>query len=73
MTDEGTTRPGYKNRNGQINIGPLDRPGTDHNQMLYHMRCGKCGCDYAANGSDIHQRKCPTCQGGAPSTGGWSC
>jgi hypothetical protein len=69
--DGETTRVGYKNRNGQINIGPLNLPGTDHNQMLYRMRCGHCMMDYAANGSDIFQRRCPHCQDGAPSTGEW--
>ncbi len=66
-----TTRIGYKNRNGQVNLGPLNLPGTDHNQMLYRMRCEACQLEYAANGTDIFQRRCPHCQDGAPSTGGW--
>jgi hypothetical protein len=72
LNDPGyTIRTGYVNPNRQKNVGPLDRPGTDHNQMLYRMRCGDCMLDYAANGSDIFQRRCPHCQDGAPSTGGW--
>lgn len=66
-----TTVPGFKNCNSQTNLCPLGIPGTDHNQMLYHMRCDLCASEYAANGSDIHLRKCPSCQGGAPSSGGW--
>lgn len=66
-----TTRIGYLNRNEQENRGPLGLPGTDHGQGLYRMRCGHCGTEYAANGSDIFQRKCPQCQDGHPSTAGW--
>lgn len=72
MSKHPTTHSGYINRHGQRNDGPLERPGTDHNQMLYRMTCTKCDAVYAANGSDIHQRKCPECQGGRPSTGGWT-
>lgn len=71
MPDHPTTVTGYENPNDQRNIGPLGLPGTDHNQWLYRMRCGHCGTEYAANGSDVQGRKCPECQGGAPSTGGW--
>ena len=66
-----TTAIGYQNRNGQINIRPLGIPGTDHGQSLYQIACTHCGTNYAANGSDIHLRKCPGCQGGNPSTAGW--
>ena len=71
MTDKHTTTVGFQNPNGQENVGPLGLEGTDHNQKLYRMRCGHCGAVYAANGSDIHHRKCPGCQGGQPSSGGW--
>jgi hypothetical protein len=63
-----TTVKGYINRNRQINLGrvePLTR-GTDHEQYVYKILCGHCGKDYGANGSDIFQRKCPSCQGGKP-------
>ena len=59
-----TTTTGYVNRNRQTNIGRTERPGTDHMQYLYKMRCGNCGYEYHANGSDIFQKKCPRCQGG---------
>lgn len=65
-TDMGTTAPGYRNRNGQTVIAATGRPGTDHNQRVYHLQCSVCGLNYGANGSDIHSRKCPRCGGGAP-------
>lgn len=71
MSDKGTTAIGFENPNQQVNIGPLSLPGTDHGQKLYRLSCRPCGLQYAANGSDIFQRKCPGCQDGQPSTGGW--
>lgn len=65
----GTTVPGFRNRNGQVVIGPTGRPGTDHNQQIYRLCCGACGLNYGANGSDIHIRKCPSCGGGRPGLG----
>ena len=64
--DRGTTRPGYVNRNRQTNVRATDLPGNDHLQKIYVLECGDCGLRYGANGSDIFQRKCPECQGGAP-------
>lgn len=61
-----TTRPGYRNRNGQIVIRATGQAGTDHNQQVYQLACEHCGLNYGANGSDIHQRKCPSCGGGRP-------
>jgi len=71
MTPHPTTETGYRNKNGQHNVGPLGIKGTDHNQMLYRMNCERCHAVYAANGSDVHHRKCPECQSGAPSSGAW--
>lgn len=71
MTSRNTTAVGFVNPNNQANLGPLGLDGTDHNQKLYRMRCNHCRVEYAANGSDIHARKCPACQGGQPSSGGW--
>lgn len=64
--DLGTTQPGYVNRNSQEVIRSTGKPGTDHGQYIYVLRCGECGEEYGANGSDIFQRKCPDCQDGAP-------
>lgn len=60
-----TTIPGYVNRNGQVVPRATGEPGTDHAQFIYALRCNDCGEEYGANGSDIFQRKCPRCQGGA--------
>ena len=61
-----TTSPGYINRNDQEVRRPTGLAGTDHLQHVYVLRCGRCGHEYGANGSDIHIRKCPGCQGGRP-------
>lgn len=62
-----STEIGYVNRNNQMNVGKTTVDGTDHMQKLYTMRCMNEGCGhvYFANGSDIFQKKCPKCQGGA--------
>jgi hypothetical protein len=60
-----TTCIGYVNRNGQVVIRNTGLPGTDKNQTIYQLGCSHCGHIYGANGSDIHLRLCPSCQGGA--------
>ena len=62
----GTTNSGYRNPNDQVVVRPTGLTGTDHNQYVYHLRCEKCGAEYGANGSDIHLRRCPRCDGGRP-------
>ena len=61
-----TTAVGYVNRNDQRVVRKTDQQGTDHLQYVYVLLCEKCGAEYGANGSDIHERKCPACQGGKP-------
>jgi hypothetical protein len=61
-----TTRRGYVNRNGQVVIRNTRLPGTDHGQTVYQMGCSVCGHVYGANGSDIHLRRCPLHDRGAP-------
>ena len=65
---KGTTEPGYENPNRQRNLGKTDPPlpGNDHNQVTYIVECLHCGHRYGANGSELHIRKCPKCQDGAP-------
>ena len=63
---KGTTETGYRNRKREVVVRPTPLASTDHNQYVYVLRCGDCGHEYGANGSDIFQRNCPTCQGGAP-------
>jgi hypothetical protein len=60
-----TTDPGYKNKNKQEVLRATGQPGNDHNQLVYVLRCVLCRREYGANGSDIWQRRCPYCQGGA--------
>ena len=60
-----TVKIGYLNRNNQKCQGHRGQAGTDHNQLAYRMECRHCGHIYGANGSDVHQRKCPECQHGA--------
>ena len=59
-----TTDVGYVNANGQTVVRATGLQGTDHLQYIYVLRCTNCGHEYGANGSDIHHRKCPKCQGG---------
>ena len=61
-----TTVPGFRNRNGQTVIRGTGLPGNDHNQRIYELKCGNCGHRYGANGSDIWQRRCPSCDVGRP-------
>lgn len=56
---------GAVNRNRQEVLGHQGLKGTDHGQRAYGVRCLECGHEYGANGSDLHERKCPACQGGA--------
>jgi hypothetical protein len=60
-----TTAVGFINRNRQVVIRRTDRPGTDHGQVVYVLRCELCRADYGTNGSTIYLAKCPACQGGA--------
>lgn len=60
------TQPGFTNRNNQHVITGTDIPGTDHNQVVYILSCLSRGQRYGANGSDIFQRRCPTCGQGRP-------
>lgn len=61
-----TTATGYVNHNGQRVVRPTGLPGTDYLQYIYVLSCRHCRLEYGANGSDIHARKCPGCQGGRP-------
>lgn len=65
MTSKGTTEIGYVNPNGRVTIRDTGLPGTDKYQRIYQLACSICGYNYGANGADIHERKCPKCQGGS--------
>ena len=60
-----TTQPGYVNRNNQQVVRRTAIPGNDRHQTVYELRCLDCEHSYGANGSDIFQRRCPSCDKGA--------
>ena len=66
-----TTKIGYENSKGQVCKGTLGVSGTDYNQFAYKVVCNKCGIVYGANGTDIYERNCPNCQGGAAGIRYW--
>ena len=61
-----STRPGYVNARGQVVIRNTGLPGTDRSQTVYQLGCSLCGHVYGANGSEIHHRRCPLHDHGAP-------
>jgi hypothetical protein len=63
-----TTQIGFLNKHQQLCTGHRGVAGTDRGQVSYRMLCmqASCGLAYGANGTDVFQRKCPHCQGGAP-------
>jgi hypothetical protein len=63
-----TAQIGFINRNDQECLGTRGVKGNDHNATAYKLACRNqhCGHVYGANGTDIHIRKCPECQNGAP-------
>jgi hypothetical protein len=66
MARRGTTDVGFTNPKGQTVVRATSLPGNLHGQKVYVLRCVHCGHEYGANGCDIHERKCPEHQGGAP-------
>lgn len=66
-----SVRIGYVSANGQRCCGHRGVLGTDHGQYAYKLECTRCGYVYGANGSDVHLRLCPECQGGAPGIPYW--
>ena len=63
---QGTTQPGFINRNAQRVIRATGLPAADKLQTAYVLECQQCQHRYAANGSDIFERRCPKCQSGKP-------
>jgi PHP family Zn ribbon phosphoesterase len=61
---QGTTQPGFLNRNAQRVIRDTGLPGTDPSQTAYVLACEQCQHRYAVDGSDIVGRRCPRCQSG---------
>jgi len=44
----------------------VDLQGTDSPRLVYELCCRRCSHRYGTTGSDILQRRCPSCQDGAP-------
>ena len=63
---ERTTAIGFRNDCGQEVVLKTPAAGSIPGQRVYVLRCGACGHEYGANGSDVHSRRCPTCQDGPP-------
>jgi hypothetical protein len=61
-----STTPGFVNANGQEVVRKTELPGNLPGQKVYVLRCETCKSSYGANGCDIHIRRCPSCQKGAP-------
>ena len=66
-----TVQIGYTNPNDQECRGHLGAEGNDHLQIAYKVECRRCGFVYGANGSDMHDRRCPNCDEGAPGIQFW--
>ena len=60
-----TVQIGFKNDNNQKCHGHRGKPGNLPGQLAYKIECLCCGCIYGANGCDVHERRCPSCQCGA--------
>jgi hypothetical protein len=63
---ESTTAIGYRNRDDQVVLHRTDLSGSRLYQRVYLMRCDQCGHEYGVDGCDVHNRRCPNCQGGPP-------
>ena len=57
----------FVNRNAQRVIRAIQLSETDHRDRVYVLRCEHCGKEYATNGAEVWERRCPFCQGGAAS------
>src|SRR5204862_3682329 len=53
------------NRNGQQLLLFTSERGTDHNSLVWILKCHYCLCVYGSNSTDAFERKCPKCQKGA--------
>ena len=61
-----TTQMGHINKHNQKCLGHRNVKGTDNLQRAYKTKCLDCEDEYGSNGSDLFERKCPSCQDGAP-------
>jgi hypothetical protein len=63
---ERVTSIGYRNREGQLVIRKTEREGSAQGQRVFILHCTVCDHEYGADGCDIYDRRCPTCQDGPP-------
>lgn len=58
-------RPGFVSINNQLVIDEAPEYVSNHESAKpWWLVCLDCKYEYGANGCDIHNRKCPKCQGG---------
>jgi 2,3-bisphosphoglycerate-dependent phosphoglycerate mutase len=62
MSDPDFLKPGFINSNGQLTVRST---GIDPSKAVYELACSHCGFFYRANGTEVGDRRCPQCQGGA--------
>jgi hypothetical protein len=62
---DSATVPGAVNRNGQRVVRYLRDDASNRLAKVYEVTCTLCAFNYAAYGSDLWQRKCPSCQNGS--------
>jgi hypothetical protein len=62
---------GVVNAHDQRCCGHRGVAGTDHAQFAYKVECTVCGFVYGANGSDMHERRCPMHDGGEAGIAFW--
>lgn len=60
---------GQANINGQRLVEKTADRGNHPFAHVWQLECTKCGAHYEANSCDFHNRRCPNCQDGAPSSG----
>lgn len=58
------TMPGSINRNGQQLVRFVRKGPSNPLNRIYKLSCTLCAFEYSAYGSDLWQRKCPSCQNG---------
>jgi hypothetical protein len=68
---ERTTTVGYRSNRRQEVLRKTRLAGSLADQRVYVLRCCDCGHEYGANGCEIHDRRCPRCQGGLPGLPTW--
>jgi len=62
--DLATTLTNFVNPRGQEVIQNAGKAGTSHGQYINELKWQHYSQHIAANGSDIHERKCPAWEGG---------